>query len=232
MGLKQVLEDNADTILSTAFDKRDGRVVPETEKVKFIHEAVEMDATFLYSDLADSTELAKRKREAAANVFQTFLSCTSRVIRDEDGAIRSFDGDRVMGIFAGDNQQIRAVRCALKINWAFAKIVVPKLKAKYPKSLEGYELNYGSGIDTGTIWAVRGGVPNNSDLVWIGRAPNLAAKLSSKRSGAYRTRITQTVYNKLDSNTKFSNNTNMWEVQEWKEQGINYYRSSYNWRID
>lgn len=122
----------------------------------------------------------------------------------ESGDIRSFDGDRVMAVFIVNDKNSRAARCALKINWAFSKIVKPKLENAYAAKLGGYELSYASGIDTGEVWAVRGGVRNNSDLVWVGRAPNLAAKLSGIRDGLNRTWITGGVYDRLECASKFS----------------------------
>lgn len=231
MGLKSDLEAAVDGIIAAAYDQRDGKVVPESEDVKFMHDAVALEATFLYADLADSTELARRNKAIASDVFQCFLSSASRVILSEKGAIRSFDGDRVMAVFIGDGQRTAAARTALRIHYAFTHIVKPKLELAYPASLLDFDLNYGAGIDCGEIWAVRGGVRDNSDLVWVGRAPNLAAKLSGFREGAFRTRITAAVYERLNDSAKYDNDgVDMWEPQTWDDQdGMLYYRSSYWW---
>ena len=233
MPLKADLENTIDQIIRTPWDKRDGRIVPESDdSVKFIHDAVTLDATFLYADLADSTALAQRDKFLAAEVFQAFLSSTSRVILSESGEIRSFDGDRVMAVFIGTDKNSRAARCALKINWAFSKVVKPKLEAAYSAKLGGYALNYAVGIDSGEVWAVRGGVRSNSDLVWVGRAPNLAAKLSARRDGMNRTWITGTVYDRLGSTSKFSSGTDMWTRRSWTPQdGMRVYCSNYSWKI-
>ncbi len=233
MGLKADLETSVDEIIKTKFDERDGKVVPESEDVKFLHDAVALEATFLYADMADSTELAKRSKPAASNTFQCFLSATSKVLLSENGAIRSFDGDRVMAVFIGDDQRTRAVRCALKIHYVFEEIVKPKLLAAYPKSLAEFNLNYGVGIDCGTIWAIRGGVRNNSDLVWVGRAPNLAAKLSGFRKDNFRTRITDAVFDKMHSDVKRTKDgRDIWEAQTWEDQSnMRYYRSSFWWQV-
>ena len=66
------------------------------DSIKFIHDAVKIDGTFLYADLADSTALAQRDKFLAGEVFQAFLNTVSRVMLSESGEIRSFDGDRVM----------------------------------------------------------------------------------------------------------------------------------------
>jgi class 3 adenylate cyclase len=233
MPLRADLESSVDQIIKTAWAERDGRVVPESDdSVKFIHDAVTLDATFLYADLADSTTLAQRDKFIAAEVFQAFLNSTSRVMLSERGEIRSFDGDRVMAVFIGDDKNSRAARCALKINWAFSNIVKPKLEAAYATKFGGYALNYAAGIDTGKIWAVRGGVRNNSDLVWVGRAPNLAAKLSAMREGVNRTWITGAVYERLEKASKYSNGVDMWTPRTWTQQGkMRVYCSGYSWTI-
>src|ERR1700736_368099 len=100
MPLRADLENSVDQIIKTPWAKRDGRVVPESDdSVKFIHDAVALDATFLYADLADSTALAQCDKFLAAEVFQAFLNSTSRVMLSEHGEIRSFAGDRVMTVF-------------------------------------------------------------------------------------------------------------------------------------
>jgi len=234
MGLKADLERNVDDIIKTQWNKRDGRVVPDTDdSISFIHDAVLLEATFLYADLADSTNLARRDAFLAAEVFQAFLSCTSRVLLSEKGEIRSFDGDRVMAVFIGDDKNSRAARCALKINWVFSNIVKPKVMNAYGTKLKDFDLNYATGLDTGSVWAVRGGVRNNSDLVWVGRAPNLAAKLSALRDGIYRTWITGSVYDRLRNESKYSKGVDMWEKRSWTAQDkMRIFRSSYWWPIE
>jgi class 3 adenylate cyclase len=175
-----------------------------------------------------------KDKKVAANVFQIFLSTMSRVIKSESGEIRSFDGDRVMAVFIGDSRFDAAVRCGLKMNWAFINVVKQKLEGAYPKSLEGFTLGYTAGIDAGQIWAVRGGVRNDNDLVWVGRAPNLGAKLSGLRDDPFRTYITGTVYDKLGADTRLGGTPrrSTWEERSWTAQGaMRIFRSNWGWEI-
>jgi class 3 adenylate cyclase len=84
--------------LKTPWNSRDGQVVPETEAVALSDGAVKLAATMLYTDLADSTDLAMWDRRVAARVCKSFLECSTRLIRARGGSVRSFDGDRVMGV--------------------------------------------------------------------------------------------------------------------------------------
>src|SRR5436305_868835 len=80
-------------------------------------EAVELDATVLYADLADSTGLVQGYKDwFAAEVYKTYLMAASELIKNNDGTITAFDGDRVMGVFIGGSKNSSAARCALQIN--------------------------------------------------------------------------------------------------------------------
>ena len=234
MALKDELASQVNNVLRQAWNSRDGQVVPKTEDVVLAGGAVRLTATILYADLADSTALAKDyDRGTAAKVFKTFLMCSSKIIRSLDGEIRSFDGDRVMGIFVGGSKNTSAAKCALKINYAFLNIIKPKLEAQYPVlTTGGYKLAHCVGIDTSEVLAVRSGIRNNNDLVWVGRAPNWAAKLSTIREAPYFSFITDTVYKALAEEAKFGGNPRqaMWESRSWKTlPGTSIYRSSFWW---
>ena len=229
MALTDLLSNDVSAILSNNWNVRDGQVVPFSDQVTLAGGAVRLEATMLYADLADSTRLAMNyDRRVAARVFKAFLTCASRIIRARGGEIRSFDGDRVMGIFLGPSKETAAAHCALNINYAFSEIIKPRLEAKYSYFQDDYELAQCVGVDTSEVLVVRGGVVNHNDLVWVGRAPNVAAKLSALRESPYHSFITAAVYHKLDDNLKISQDGSyVWEQRNWTEvEGINrIYRS-------
>lgn len=238
MSLKDDVTSDVAGIITQTWDIRDGTVVPSTSDVALAGGGVNLEITILYADLADSTELVlEQDRRVAAKVIKCFLAASSRIIRAFGGDIRSFDGDRVMGIYIGDYKNSNAAKTALKIKWAFDSIIKPKLEMAYPSLASGsYKLGYGIGVDTSTVLAVRGGIRGNNDLVWVGRAPNVAAKLSTIREAPYRTYITADVYKKLSDETKYATKdgqqVNMWENRSWSQlPGIDLYRSSYHWGL-
>jgi|SRR2546423_4467468 len=234
MGLKDDLESDVNSILRQEWDIRDGQVVPTTDSVALAGGAVRLTATMLYADLADSTELAMNyDKRIAAKVFKCYLSCCSKIIRARGGEVRSFDGDRVMGVFVGDSKNSNAAKCALNINYTFLKIIKPKLEAKYESLKNGsYKLAQCVGVDTSEMLVVRAGIRSNNDLVWVGRAANVAAKLSAIRNSPYHSYITDTVYNMLNDGSKYADGKDMWEKRANSTQvpGIStIYRSSYHW---
>jgi adenylate cyclase len=236
MALKDELSTNVSSTLGQEWNIRNGLVAPTSQDVALAGGAVKLTATMLYADLADSTELAMQQdRRVSSKVFKSFLTCASRIIRARGGDIRSFDGDRIMGVFLGDSKNSSAAKCALNINYAFLKIIKPKLEAKYPSLKNGtYQLAHCVGIDTSEVLVVRGGIRNNNDLVWVGQAPNVAAKLSGIRESRYHTYITKTVFGSLNEESKYSSKPEkklMWESRTWKGiAGIDtIYRSSWWW---
>ncbi|MGB6659152.1 MAG: hypothetical protein WBE90_08670, partial [Xanthobacteraceae bacterium] len=61
-----------------------------------------------------------------------------------------------------------------------------KFDAKYAAFREGkYGLAHCTGIDTSEVLVVRAGIRNNNDLIWVGSAPNVTAKLSALREAPY-----------------------------------------------
>lgn len=235
MAIAEDLSAIVDTIINQEWNIRDGQVVPKTEDVALAGGAVKLNAAVLYADLADSTDLAMNyDKRVAAKVFKSFLSVSSSLIKTMGGEIRSFDGDRVMGVFKTKTPNSDAAKCGLKINWAFLNIIKPKLEKIYPSLKTGsYKLAHCVGVDSGEMLIVRGGVRNHNDLVWVGRAPNIAAKLSTRRNSPYHTYITKDVYNQLIDSVKFSSDKkNIWQELSAKDKvkGITIYRSSWTWK--
>ncbi len=213
MAIKDDISSDVTNILAQAWTVRDGLVVPETENVTLAGGAVKLNATMLYADLVDSTALAIYDRRVAARMFKSFLASCARVIRHRGGYVRSFDGDRVMGVFVGDSKNSSAAKAALNINHIFPNVIKPKLEAKYDVfKNRSYTLGHCVGVDTSEVLVIRGGIANNNDLVWVGSAPNVAAKLSGIRDAPYNSWITESVYNSLNDEAKTAKDGRaMWE---------------------
>jgi adenylate cyclase len=231
--LRDDLDSDVRTVITTLWDTRKGRTVPSTTDVVLPGGAVELDATFLYADMADSSKMAKElDRRVAAKILKAFLATSTRLIRHCGGSIASFDGDRVMGIFIGHSKNSSAAKCALQIDYVVQEIIKPKFTSKYdPVRNASFSIGHGTGIDTGTVLAVCAGARNHNDLIWIGRAPNLAAKLSDLRKYPYSIWITASVYNDLDKGLKYDGDgKDIWEARTWTflDENIRVYRSNYH----
>ena len=155
--------------------------------------------------------------------------CAARIIGRERGAITAYDGDRIMAVFIGRKRNSSAVRAALKINFAVKEIINPAIRAHYRASR--YSVKQVVGIDTSKLFVARTGVRGANDLVWVGRAANYAAKLSSRAGPP--TQITANVYRQLDDNSRLGDDgEDMWTASTAEEIGdMRIYTSSWWWEI-
>lgn len=228
MTSKEIL-DEIRTIFSTRWSTRDGRQVPEAEDVRLGNDAVLIDGTVLYADMADSTGLVNNFKDwFAAGIYKSYLISACRIIRDNGGEITAFDGDRVMAVFIGNRKNTSAAKTALKINF-IVKEINSLIKSSYKDT--AFQLNQTVGIDTSKLFIARTGIRNANDLVWVGRAANNAAKLCTLGDASYPTHITESVYSALAEEAKFGGNPRrtMWEKRMWTERGIVVYRSNWWW---
>ena len=225
MGLSDELSAEVKKIFADRWTEREGNTVPESEDLKLGNDAVKLDGTVLYSDMADSTELVdSHSPQFAAEVYKAFLHCAAKMIRYEGGAITAYDGDRIMAVFIGKSKNTDAARTALRINWAVCDVVNPAMKLQYPNS--AYVLRHVTAADSSPLLVARTGVRGANDLVWVGRAANNAAKMASL-SHEYASRISSAVYNNMNDASKVSNGRAMWESVTWNGQTI--YRSTWKW---
>jgi class 3 adenylate cyclase len=224
------LTNETDRILNQAWSVRDGEVVPTTESVLLAGGGVKLTPVMLYADLADSTLLASKfNRQVASKVIKAFLSASCRIIRSNGGHIRSFDGDRVMGVFVGNRMHTKAALTALQINYALIHILRPKIEAKYPALAEGgFTLKHAVGIDKSDVLVTRSGIRNHNDLIWVGRSPNIAAKLSAIRQGNITSYMTKSVYDMVAADGKTAHDgQSMWEKCTWNAAPVDEVRTLY-----
>lgn len=228
------------TQVEQVYTSRGGRTVP-TDKTVTGSQGVELDVVYLYADLADSSGLAQKAEPFdAARVIRMYVNVAAKIIRHHDGHIRSYDGDRVMGIFIGDGKETRAGRAALAISG-----YVKKMRLWVPSDISSlksseWEVNHGVGIDVGKALIVRAGIREYADIVSIGRAPNVAAKLSAIRDG-YAIRATHEAYMPMSWDVSYfesyphDNPTKMWPHREAVTVGgrsIQVWASNWYWNYD
>ena len=197
-------------IFNEPWNITNGTVVPETEDIVMKNGGRQVDATYLYADLAGSSKLAHSMlKETTARVIRAYINTAVRILRYKGGEIRSFDGDRVMAIFMGESKNNDAVRAALAINWAVDEVIAPAIEEKWTDVSKSYTIGHGIGIDTGEALIVRGGARDNNDLISIGDAPNDAARLSDYRGWSIN--ITKAVYDNLvDEHKLLPDGRNFW----------------------
>src|ERR1700732_3775324 len=128
MAFKEDLESEVKKIFREQWTNTNGTVVPESEDLVLGNEAKVIEGTVLYADLSGSTKLVDGyQRHFAAEIYKTYLHCAAKIIRQENGTITAYDGDRIMGVFIGSSKNTSAVKCGLKINWVVKNIINPAI---------------------------------------------------------------------------------------------------------
>ncbi len=229
MGLKEDLINKVNVFYTEPFTVEETTIVPTTDysKLTFGNKVLKAELTFLFVDIRKSSKIVDTLGFiGAARLYQSFHEITSKIIAKRNGQIRSFDGDRILGIFAGDRKNNNAVEAALNIRWAIQNILNPKLGSS--------PIAIGIGIDTGETLITKvgkSGGGNNSDIVWVGNACVNAALFCSK--GTNMIYIGNAVKNRLDkSNLDDSDGKSMWEGLITKDKHDNNkfcFRSNYVW---
>lgn len=232
MSLNDDLTTEVKKTLADLWTEETTTTVPDAEDLRLnANHAKNLEvATVLYADLDGSTSMVDNyKWHFSAEVYKTYLRCAAAVIKSESGTVTAYDGDRIMAIFTGDFKNTRAVRTALKINYAVHNIIRPAISAQYTSA--AFTLNHVVGVDSTQLRTARIGVKGDNDLVWIGRAANYAAKLTTLSEKPIW--ITKAVYDKMNKEVKYSQGTNMWQERQWASMGnLAIYCSTYTWRID
>lgn len=178
--------------LTGVVSAHDGRVVPSTEALSLDGPGKRLEATVLYADLYDSSSLVESLDDrTVAKAIRAYLSAMCQIIRINRGVVTSFDGDRVMGVFLDNyptlgNGAMRAINCGLHM----VNVVESTLQPQFTEYLmkrkkDNFVMRHCVGIDSSNIFIVRAGQYGQNDRVWIGRASNLAAKLSQIRNHPY-----------------------------------------------
>jgi len=222
------LQDDVSKIFASPWTTRDGQGVPDPKDIKLgSNDAVELEGTILYADLAESTNLVDSKSAVeAAEIYKAYLHCAGNVINDTGGGIVSYDGDRIMAVYLGNSKNSNAAKAALRINGAVNKMINPALIKQYGQN--AYQIKQAVGIDTSNILVARTGVRGDNDLVWVGRAANYAAKLCSYRSGDYASIITADVFGRLNDDVKLNKDGGIkWDLLTSKYNGISLYGSTW-----
>jgi class 3 adenylate cyclase len=230
MALRDELERHVRGIVTAQWQQRQGLKVPDTEDIAFKNEAVQLDATVLYGDLAASTKMVTDYKDwYAAEIYKSYLYCAAKIIRSNGGVITAYDGDRVMAVFIGDNKNNAAARSGLQVNWACEQILTPQFNAQYPTT--NFPLKQRVGIDTSSLFIARTGIRGSNDLVWVGNAANNAAKMAAL-DPRYPTYISADVYSRLTtSRTGGEHNQDMWTNLGTSALGYRIYGSSWWWEV-
>jgi len=223
------LKGKIDAYVKQPYEIEETTIIPDTDtaKLTFGNKGLTCEYAFLFIDIRKSSQLHEIYGfTKAAKIYQSFHDINVRVIEENSGSVRAFDGDRVMGVFVVGSKNSNAVKAAMQIQWAIRTILNPKL---------GTQITCGCGIDYGKILVTKigkGRDKNNNDLVWIGKADNYASHLANDANNTII--ISTNSYNVLIEDRKVSDGKNMWQskiITLKNGTKVNCYESTYGWVI-
>ena len=246
MGLKQDITDKVKEIINTNFTTEEVTYVPEisNSKLTFANTGLLFEATVLYIDMRDSTKvLNKHNKPTIAKIHKAYLHTTVKIATSLGGEVRSFNGDSVLAFFQGTSKRSlsNAVKAAMQIRFMIANSDsgINNLLAQYSA------VDFGIGLDDGKILCTKvgvGGDDNTKDLIWIGNAINKSVIISDQCKASEYIGVSSYVYQNLEDDVKFGNQTNSFgqveKVDMWKPYSVLYngqwetfYKTSWYWIV-
>ena len=225
MGFVIDLENKVRDYLEGDYEITETKTIPSVENVPFGKKAKKMQLCAYCIDIRNSTELMDiHQKQTSGKIHKAFLTIASRVVLENGGEIRSFNGDGLLAFWPAYTQsQISdAVKCAMTTKWLLHTKLSP-LFEKYQK------IDFGIGIDWGEVYILRAGISrnsNNNDLVFIGKCVNYATAIANQAEDPYHVEISKNIYDNLEDNwilgESKGQNVNMWKDGTVKWKGDNY----------
>lgn len=228
MSLKEDLENKIYSYVYENFDIENTTIIPDSDNsnLTFGNKGLKGEYAFLFVDIRNSSSLHELYGfKKAASIYKSFHDINVRIIENNNGVVRSFDGDRIMGVFNGEYKNSNSSKAAMQIQYAIREILNPIL---------GTKILCGAGIDSGEILVIKVGKgrnKNNNDLVWIGKADNYASHLANEAVNTII--ISKNAYARLSNDRKISQKgVNMWKLKIItlkNGKNIECYESSFGW---
>ena len=215
------LEDRIRDYLTGEYEIIETKAIPSPENVAFGKKAYKIKLTAFCIDLRKSTDLLKiHDKETCGKIHKSFLTIATKIIIQNGGQLRSFNGDSVLAFFPAQFKSDieKSVIAAFQLKWA--------LDIKFSKYFEQFsKLDFGIGIDWGDVLIVRAGLPrndNNNDLVFLGTCVNYANTIANQALGPYHIGISNLTYENLSDPLRYETingvKSNVWidGIVDWK----------------
>src|SRR5258706_16454412 len=118
MSFIKELEDKIRDYTTGDYEIVETTTIPSPENVAFGKKAYRINLTAFCIDLRKSTDLLKiHDKETCGKIHKSFLTIATKVITENGGQLRSFNGDSVLAFFPAQLKSDieRAVRAAFQL---------------------------------------------------------------------------------------------------------------------
>lgn len=217
--IKSRIED----YLDDEYEIIDAEDIPSVEDLSFGNKAKRMNLCTLCIDLRKSTDLMYIHDEpTSGRIHKAFLTLVSKVVREFDGQIRSFQGDSLLAFWPAQTSDDleKVIKAAMVIKW----LLDDELSYLFEQFTK---LDFGIGIHLSEVYILRAGISrdtNNNDLIFIGESINFAVALANRAKRPYHIAISNSVYRNLEDEWKnrqvfFFLEYRIWEKSSFRWQG-------------
>ncbi len=230
MGFVNDLENQVSDYLDGDYEITETEVIPSVENVPFGKKAKKMNLCAFCIDIRKSTELmVVHQKQTSGKLHKAFLTVVSKVVLENGGEIRSFNGDSLLAFWPAyyKSQISTAVKTAMITKW-FLDVKLSPLFEKYEK------IDFGIGIDWSEVYILRAGIPrnnNNNDLVFIGKCVNYATAIANQAQGPSHIEISEATYSNLEDNWIYGNDSNGQKVNMWKDGQVEWKGERHNTKL-
>jgi class 3 adenylate cyclase len=196
---EKYLQAKVNAFMTQRYEVQELDRVPTKLDATLGDKASAIQAACVFIDIRNSSALLVNKKPSImANLLKSFHYICIRIIKENQGEVRSINGDGNLSIFAESSCCDDAVKSGLAIKYYLNHFI----KSKYNDFID---LDYGIGIDFGKIFVAKVGSPGefNNDLIWIGMPINKAAQMGEKANYPHNILITNAVYNRLGENNRY-----------------------------
>lgn len=241
--MKKEIEDKVKEIIETNFEVEECYSVPDINdsRLTFGNKGLKFEATTLYIDMRESTKiLNKHNRPTVAKLHMAYFHTIVKIAKSLGGEVRSFNGDGMLVFFYGTTKQSLsdAVKSAMQMTCMLTQSAVKDKLEKYSG------LNFGIGVDHGTILCTKVGISgtNNRDLVWVGNPVNKSVKVGDNleapnhigiSSSTYENLLDEVKYHRYKDSFGYEQKVNMWTQGWYTYNGdyVSYYYTDYYWSV-
>src|SRR3954470_12084490 len=108
---KSDLKGVVDNYLAGTYTTFQPRGIPVAADITLGNQAAKLTATALFIDLRQSSDITNAfRRQTAAKMLKAFIGGSVRIINQNGGQVRSFNGDGMLALFVGDNRSTPATK--------------------------------------------------------------------------------------------------------------------------
>jgi len=188
-------------------------------------------------DIRKSTELLTvHQKQTCGKIHKAFLAAASKVVLENGGEIRSFNGDGLLAFWPANykHEISKAVEAAMITKWLLDIKLSPYFE-KYKK------IDFGIGIDWSDVYIMKAGIPRNSDnndLIFIGKCVNYATAIANQAGSPNHVEISQDTYDNLEDQViygqQYGQEVDMWidGVVKWKGENHKSKCTRWYWKIE